>query len=322
MPIHRLWYIRSEKGQVEGPFPVRLIGDFVLVGRLTQDHEVSHDRNEWKKLRDVPELVPQELKQDLSKTEAQQQLTLARRRADARSRQDRRATEPEGAMAEERRDAADRRIPEPYQTNVHRTRQREAFAPGARAIALPGPKILLGLAVLLVLVTALFFILQPIRSAQDSDCNARPMPGVYWENCKMEGRSLSGVNLSEAHLRNSYLAMVILNDANLERADLSYSNLSGASLSNAKLYNANLVGVTLRKANLQGAKLKGANMSYAILQGADLSNAMLWNVDLSNADLQGANLQAADLYNARLDNAIWVDGRVCQTGSVSKCLTR
>ena len=65
----------------------------------------------------------------------------------------------------------------------------------------------------------------------------------------------------------------------------------------------------LKEANLQDANLSGAN-----LRSCDFSGANLKGANLRNADLQDANLHRVDLYKAT-----WVNGKVCQPGSISVC---
>ena len=74
--------------------------------------------------------------------------------------------------------------------------------------------------------------------------------------------SLSGANLSGAHLSN----------ANLSGANLHHANLSGANLSVADLSNANLSVADLSNANLDFADLTGAHLPFANFTGADLSD--------------------------------------------------
>lgn len=91
--------------------------------------------------------------------------------------------------------------------------------------------------------------------------------------------------------------------------DLSGKNLSGLQL----------VGINLSKCNLKGIDLRDAN-----LERADLGESQLDRADFSGANLKMANLRvsgitAANLERAILDGAIWVDGTVCQPGSIGQC---
>ncbi len=83
-------------------------------------------------------------------------------------------------------------------------------------------------------------------------------------------------------------------------------------------------GCDKRNAALAGAELTGAELKNAMLTGADLSRSRLDGANLGNADLRGANLEGAslaraDLSGARLDDARWIDGSICEAGSVGHC---
>jgi hypothetical protein len=322
MPPRELWYIKNENGE-EGPFPSRVITDFILLGRLTESHEISLDRKIWSKVRDVPQITPEELKLDLNDPENQERLILAKRRADVRTSEDRRSRESQEAITEDnKREKSNRRQPESYDIFLHRTRQTDVKKQKVDARSGLQKKNAIILVSLLLIIGMIMFMMQPDKTYHDSDCNTAPQPGVYWENCKKQGADLTGARLMNAHMRNSNFTSAAFTGAQLGWSDLSYSNLSRARLEKVNLDNANLFGATMRNANLQSSHIKGANMSYSILEGANLSYARLWNTDLSNANLKGAIMLGADLFNTRLDNAIWVDGKICQPGSVSKCLVQ
>ena len=83
-------------------------------------------------------------------------------------------------------------------------------------------------------------------------------------------------------------------------------DLSGADLHSAPW----MFGKNLQSINLSGADLRNAN-----LQGAELYYA-----DLRNANMIGAkNVDAAYVNGACLDGAIWIDGSICQAGSIGGC---
>jgi uncharacterized protein YjbI with pentapeptide repeats len=149
---------------------------------------------------------------------------------------------------------------------------------------------------------------------------------------EVDGDTLEGQNLTEAHLDGASLPdmrlqYACLRNARLSRADLRRSalnsatidgaDLNGANLSSSDLSLATLLGALLQRVDLQGgilryAKLTGADLQFANLQGADLSmsdaranfyHANLAGCDLRGANLSGANLQMADLTDADLTNA-------------------
>ena len=89
------------------------------------------------------------------------------------------------------------------------------------------------------------------------------------ENLHKEGKSLSGVQLQFAAMKN----------ADLVNADLSNSDLTRADFSGASMYGVNLEGANLFKTNFEGTNLKAANMKNCNMLGADFTNAKLNNVD-------------------------------------------
>jgi uncharacterized protein YjbI with pentapeptide repeats len=319
MQNKQLWYTRRGS-EVRGPFPAPQISRFILLGRIYDTDELSTDQHHWQKVSDVPVLVPEELKADLSDPEARERLMIARMREDERSARDRRGKGEEGAPPEERRQRSedDRRRHEEEKMLRHReikTAIAEAAVQRRNHYFLRG--VLATLTIAALIVGAWYY--QPWQSQDAVDCNAMPQPWVNWSNCLMEGVRLATADLRGARMRNANLAGGDLRGSQLGGADMAYTNLVGTKLTGAHMGQVALVGANLRNAELKDADLKEANMAYAILQNADLSGADLSNADLSNADLQGANLKSARLAGAKLDNAIWIDGQVCATGSLGSC---
>lgn len=70
-----------------------------------------------------------------------------------------------------------------------------------------------------------------------------------------------------------------------------------------------------RKCYLAYAKLSGMDLSYANLGGANLIGATL-----VRATLFGANLRGAKIAGANFSGAQWVDGSICLSGSVGRCI--
>jgi uncharacterized protein YjbI with pentapeptide repeats len=131
---------------------------------------------------------------------------------------------------------------------------------------------------------------------------------------------LNGANLSRANLRDTKLRAAVLPRANLSGADLLGTDLHGADLSEAdftgadlaysdfvgaNLCGANLTGARLwfadfTRADLTGANLTGAEYACPTLTRANLTNANLAGADLGSAPLEGANLEGANLTSAKL----------------------
>ncbi|RDD61441.1 pentapeptide repeat-containing protein [Ferruginivarius sediminum] len=179
--------------------------------------------------------------------------------------------------------------------------------------------------------------------SQDPSCEIKPYAAC------------SGVDLGSMDLSNADLAVARFEDANLEtaqlvRADLSgayltdailrRANLTDANLQGARLKNANLEAAILRRASLADARLDGANLRDVDAQKARFEGASLRNTDLSDSDLRGAvftgarlsgaNLEGANITGARfkgsewqpaadLSGAIWINGVMCDSGSVGTC---
>jgi uncharacterized protein YjbI with pentapeptide repeats len=318
MQSKQRWYTRRDD-QIRGPFPAPQISRFILLGRLHDSDELSTDQISWQKVSDVPVLVPEELKADLSDPEAYEKLMIARMREDERNARDRRdGTEAGDPMPERRGSDNGRRRDEEDTILRHReikTAIAEAAAQRKQHYFLRG---VLATMFLAGIISAAWYF-QPWQEQESADCNALPQPWVNWNNCLMEGVKLVTADLRGAHLRNANMASADLRGAQLAGADIAYTNLVGANLSGAELTQAIMLGANMRNADLAGANLGSADLSYAILQGADLTNADLRESDLSNADLKGATLKTARLHGAKLDHAIWVDGRVCAIGSMGKC---
>jgi uncharacterized protein YjbI with pentapeptide repeats len=139
-----------------------------------------------------------------------------------------------------------------------------------------------------------------------------------------EGLDLRGANLCHVNLSNlplarirgwltlnewnevieerSYMAAVLIKDANLYNAHLEGANLIAAHLEGAYLWGAHLEGAILR-----GAHLEGANLREAYLEGVNLRWAYLERADLRGTHLVGAQLRGIWLGGALLENVILSD---------------
>ncbi|HHI94956.1 MAG TPA: pentapeptide repeat-containing protein [Gammaproteobacteria bacterium] len=318
MQSKQRWYTRRND-QIRGPFPAPQISRFILLGRIHDTDELSTDQLSWQKVSEVPVLIPEELKADLSDPKAYERLMIARMREDERTARDRRDQVEKSDSTPERRSTDNgRRQDEEAAMLRHReikTAIAEAAAQRKHHYFLRG--VLATLFLVSIISAAWYF--QPWQERESTDCNARPQPWVNWDNCLMEGVKLVTADLRGAHLRNVNMGGADLRGAYLGGADIAYANLVGANLSGAELAQAIMLGANMRNADLAGASLNTANLSYAILQGADLTNADLRESDLSNADLSGATLRTSKLEGARLDHAIWLDGSVCAIGSIGAC---
>lgn len=110
----------------------------------------------------------------------------------------------------------------------------------------------------------------------------------------------------------------------LRRQNLAQTDLSLVDLRQAQLQEVNLIKADLHQADLRGAALKGgillqADLREAKLQGAEMKDVRLGGAKLQGADLTGAVLDTLDLQGVNLTGVIWVDGRVCGSGSFNRC---
>lgn len=291
----QIWYTRK-RGEVKGPFPTGMVRRFVLLGRLDEQSEVSPDGENWYRLGNVERLIPDEVKH-LDTPEGYERWLRARLREDEREHDRRRDSEQ---ASRERRGGSDRRSPEPERLVARRharERQKRELAPQRKMLV---PWSALGVVLVALLLAGVYAgMSSPDARAPVRTCGAAPMPDVDWANCSLEGVQLEGAALNGARIDNADLHGAALRGADLRRSNLAYSNLGTADLRYADLSEAILLGTGLRS--------------------ADLSNAVLRSADLSYADLRGARIVGAELQGARLDKAIWVDGRVCASGSLGRC---
>lgn len=93
-----------------------------------------------------------------------------------------------------------------------------------------------------------------------------------------------------------------LYDLNFREAGLDM-DLSGINFSNADLRNANLDDVTLVGANFHETNLGSAKLRWANLQNVNFCRTDLYCTDLSNADLTNANLQGTQLARTKFVGA-------------------
>lgn len=291
---HRLWYTRRE-GRVRGPFPEPVIESHILLGRLREDDQLSRDREDWKQLSQLPDLIPEVMRRVVT-DEDRARLEQARLHADERVA-DRRDNSTDWDGPNRRRD--DRRRAEPKQVVHHRrawsAMRRELYG-DKRPLARP----MLGIALVVAVAIGLFVWFVPTQYETSlPDCSADAAPGVNWSYCHLEGLQAQGADLRGANLANANLTGADLERSRLRAGDLSYANLGAANLRGADLAEARLTGAVLSRANLDQTDLRSADLSYA--------------------NLLGARLERADLSRAVLAQAIWVDGKLCSPDSVGTC---
>lgn len=287
------WYIRKAE-RVYGPFPNKLIGRYLILGRITLETEVSQDKLNWSEVRHYSAMVPEVVK-EAGTPEGDKALMLARIREDERSSLDksREGNGSEGLEPEERREEEEQLL------TLHRQLRDDVYQK-YRIEPRRTPVYILLVVLLLFMLVGGYFASRSTTDARLTDCQAIAEPGINWSGCHKQGEALRGKNLHSAILRNAKLQMADLSSSQLQQADLAYADMSNAILVATQLQQANLKGANLQKANLYSANLKGANLSYA--------------------ELAGANLSEANLQGAVLDHTLWVNGEQCLAGSIGACL--
>jgi len=281
------WYIK-QGDSVQGPFPNKLIGSYLILGRMTQATLVSQDKINWSAVKNYPAIVPEVVKES-GTPQGDRALMLARIREDERSSQ----SEADDELQD------DRRVDEEEVMQLHRQIRDDVLQ---RYSERP-KKIRVYISILTLLaigIVGFYTTTKNSNNARLADCSASAKPGINWSGCNKQGEVLRSRQLSEVNFRSAKLDSIDLSNSTLVQADLAYASLSNANLSASQLQQSNLKGANLRQANLQQANLSRANLSYA--------------------ELVGAKLQGAILTQAIFDHAIWVNGETCMVGSVGACL--
>lgn len=280
------WYIKFGE-QVQGPFPNKLIGSYLILGRIKQSTLVSRDKENWSPVSDYPAMVPEVVK-EAGTTQGDRALMLARIREDERS----------SDAKHDEMDFENRREDEEQLMQLHR-QIRDDVLKGYRRKP-HKLTIFIVLSMLFILILVALVINKSTDNTDQSDCEAIAGPGINWSSCRKQGVNLAGRDLQGVNFNNANLQRANFSNSQLQKANLAYANLSAATLTSAQLQKVNLKGANLRQANLQNADLFAADLSYA--------------------ELVGSRLQGANLKQAIFDYAIWVNGETCLPGSVGACL--
>lgn len=146
-----LWYVRKD-GRIRGPLPAGQITREILLGRMHDSDELSVDRENWRHLNTLPQLVPKMMWQ-VDTEEGRQQLLLARLREDERLR-DRR--EPGNTPAATSLRQGDRRTVDSFDVVALHLSEASPIDKGSkdeRNLLLPAALIMISL---LILVMYLF----------------------------------------------------------------------------------------------------------------------------------------------------------------------
>ena len=290
MITNHAWYIRHND-TIEGPFPAGQIKQELLLGRYRLDHEVSHDKESWKKIKTIRELIPEVLLTDRDDPDRNERISAAKRWADER-RVERRGDNREKDDGQERRDTESYESVE-YRFNREVTMRDVRSKRNNQWIALGSLFLVIGVIIYFA------FTLVPAPEKAVANCDAAAGPTVNWSHCRMAGVQKLNQDFTAATMQSTDLSSANFYAANFTSADLSYADLGGAHL--------RLVDFT--QANLKGASLRNV----------DVTEANFTQADLSYVDFTGATVDKADFTEAKLDSAIWTDGKKCQAGSVGQC---
>ena len=155
-----------------------------------------------------------------------------------------------------------------------------------------------------------------IFSQANAGCDDSPSDGVDYSNCQFsEGQDLSSAYIPNSNLSFISFIKVIFDKGVIMNSTLANGNFAESSFVRTNLYESNLEGGIFEKANFSGANLTRVNF-----KGSSLIETNFNNSNLFEADFTGANILNSNFDGANLNNAIWVDGKKCNLGSIGKCV--
>ena len=287
-----IWYIRKND-KITGPFPSGQLSQLLVVGRLNVDDEISHDKDEWLKIQEVPSLIPDVLTDDSDESQAER-LAAARRWADER-REERRLENPQTPS----RVSNGRRNKESEQDVEYRQHRESVYKQFRERPKTAITKLVTYTTFIFALIWASFNY-SPLTISDEPDCSTSARKGVNWRLCNKLGLVAIRADFSESNLNSTILRNSNLFASVFTQSRMDYSDLSGSNLSYAVFNKANLKGANLKNSDLRQSDFTSANLSY---------------VDFSNSSIVGANFKNADL-----SHAIWIDGGKCKSGSIGLCV--
>ena len=231
--IHR-WYLYKDN-RVVGPFVSGDIRKQLSFEELEIDDLVSCDKENWQPIRQVPEVIPLELRAAEGDPEAIQ-ILQQREEASASFYQDR-------SVTSQSKPIAIMLLSMLLVIAVIIWLWEPVESVEADCSALPSPGVIW-------------------RYCQKPGLNAN---GSDLSNADLNSAILKGSNLSAATLSGAILVYADLRGADLSYAILVGSDLKGANLTDAKMEYANLESADLSHADLTGANLGQANIAKARL---------------------------------------------------------
>ena len=253
---HQLWYIQHADS-ITGPFPPQVVSQYLLLGRIRLDDQVSPDKVNWLPLGDIPELLPKELQLEVDESNPEARMWHEERIKAARRWAEERFGPDNGGVEH-------RKTGHSYEDMAFRQHHAEV----EESLKKKPPRfvgVIVGLVIFALAVAAALVFYQPVNPVKVglvspvADCKQAAAPRINWSGCEKQGAWLSEADLSGANL-----GQIHFNSAQLSKSNLSHVDLSGADLSYANLSGANLSGADLRNADLNYADLGGANLDSTI----------------------------------------------------------
>lgn len=232
------WYLRVEGAQL-GPYSSSRVRSLLVNGQVSLTNEISGDRQHWRKIREVAEVVPLNLRAELGDRSAQ-------------------------ALVHARRVAA-------QQANIDR---KERFPIAAFSLVFLLVTSVVGFAVMKGLSKRDVSVdcqALPAPGVNWSNCI---LPDLDVGNASLQGADLSSAVLQRAKFTATNLQMAKLRYADLSGADMSYAQLVRADLLGANLQYADLSMCDLINADLRFADLTNGRMDGALLTGARFSGTI------------------------------------------------
>lgn len=250
MEIYRLWYLK-QGDKVSGPFPESLICRFIILGRISEQDEVSQDGSYWQLADDVPELaagVRNMLQLKGGAKEADPEWTEERAKAVLRWLDDRKSPDPRTAKpvvvlpeGQDNRAGHDRRqTPETMEQHAYREWRGE-FDTWLRQHGQRYGFVWLSIGIFIGVAVLFLLFYQPVTpikvglQIKASDCEAPASKGVNWSGCMKDDTLLVGADLNGAELVGTSFKGTNLSHADLRRANLTQARLEGTNLTGAQL---------------------------------------------------------------------------------------
>lgn len=222
------WFVKRGS-TVRGPFSSTRVRHYVLEGKLQLDDEVSADKQEWRRIGQVKEVVPLQMRAEGAELEVEE------------------AVERRGDRLRAVRSIVIAAVLIVALTGLvmlvgqdDPTQERDCGAAPAPGVNYESCRL------------------------SGVDLRAASLVGANLSNASLVNAKLSEVDLKQANLNYVDLTSADLSYANLNGASLKGANLRSTDLTNADLSNADLSFADLGAARIGGVRWKGAKFDGAI----------------------------------------------------------